>query len=110
MNMFEEIDKIKTDLPKVNSLSREVKKIRFNAYQKIAICLFIFELVLGIIFGNLFPACGNTSSFYSGVCLSTEFNVSVMIACWLVGFLVCLMIYAMGHIIYLLSNINEKLK
>jgi hypothetical protein len=110
MNMFEEIDKIKEELPKVNTISREIGKLRFNGYQKIAIGLGIFVVIMGVIFGNLFPACGNTSSYYSGVCLTTEFNVSVMIGCWLVGFLICLVIYGMGHIIQLLSEISEKLK
>ncbi len=110
MNMFEEIDKIKTELPKANAISKEVGRIRFNAYQKIAIGFGIFVLVVGIILGNLFPACGNASSYYSGVCITTEFNVSIMIGCWLVGFLICLVIYGMGHIIQLLSEINAKMK
>ena len=110
MDMFEEIDKIKNELPKYNTISKQVGKIEFNVYQNIAFALGLFVFVVGIIFGNLFPSCGNTSSYYSGVCLTTEFNFSLMIACWLVGFLICLVIYGMGHIIQLLSNINEKLK
>ena len=110
MNMFEEIDKIKTELPKVNSISKSVKKIKLNVYQKIAIGLGILVLIAGIVLGSLFPACGNAASYYSGVCLTTEFNVSLMIVCWLAGFLLCLVIYGMGHIIQLLSEISEKLK
>ncbi len=109
MNMFEEIDKIKTELPKAKAISKKVGKTEYNVYQKIAIGLGVFVLIMGILLGNLFPACGNTSSYYSGVCITTEFNVSIMIGSWLIGFLVCLVIYGMGHIIQLLGEINAKM-
>ena len=37
MKIFEEIDKVKKELPKINSLQKEAKKIELNFYQKFAI-------------------------------------------------------------------------
>lgn len=109
MDMFEEIDKVKKDLPKVKSLSREVHKMSFNVYQKIAIVIFLICLFLGVYFGNLFPSCGSTSEIYSNVCLTTEFNFSLMLFIWFTSFIICLFIFAIGHVICLLDSINNQL-
>ena len=109
MDFFEEIYKCKEDFPKINSLRKEVKKYKFNFYQNFAIVLFIGCLFLGIIFGNLFAMCETTSYFYSDSCLVPQFNFSLMILIWFVGLLLSLFIYAIGHIIALLHDINEKL-
>lgn len=109
MNFFDEISKAKRDLPKVNSITKEVKSYSLNFYQILSICLFIGVFFLGIIFGNLFATCEASSYFYSASCLSTQFNFSLMILIWLFGGLLSLFIFAVGHIISLLSQINEKL-
>ena len=100
MNMFEEIDKIKADLPKAKAITGQFSKYTFNAYQ---------VFCTGIILGNLFPACGSSSTLYSGVCIETEFNFFLMICVWFVGLLIGLFIFAIGHIIALLESINKKL-
>lgn len=112
MDFFEEIAKIKEDFPKinVNSLNSEVKKYKFNFYQIFAIILFIVFFFLGIIFGNLFATCETTSYYYSKSCLVTEFNFSLMLGIWLISLLVSTVIYSIGHIISLLTSINEKIK
>lgn len=112
MDFFEEIAKVKEDFPKinVNSLNSEVKKYKFNFYQIFAIILFIVFFFLGIIFGNLFATCETTSYYYSKSCLVTEFNFSLMLGIWLISLLVSTVIYSIGHIITLLTSINEKIK
>lgn len=109
MDFFEEISKAKRDLPKVNSITKEVKNYSLNFYQVLSIGLFIGVFFLGIILGNLFSTCEASSYFYSASCLSTQFNFSLMIVIWIFGGLLSLFIFAIGHIISLLSQINEKL-
>ena len=108
MDLFEEISREKEDFPKVNNVTKEVKKIKMNYYQLFAIGFFVVCIFLGIIFGNLNATCDTSSYFYSGYCVK-EFNVSVMIKIWSGSFLISLFIYSIGHIISLLTEINEKL-
>lgn len=110
MNMFEEIEKEKIDLPKIKTIKKEVDNIEFNAYQKLAIIIFIFCVFLGVVFGNLFPVCGSSSTLYSGACLTTEFNISLMLFIWFISFIICLFIFMIGHVILLLNLINKKIK
>lgn len=110
MNMFDEIEKEKVELPKMKTIQKEVDKIELNLYQRLSIIIYVFCIFLGIVFGNLFPVCGSSSALYSGTCLTTEFNISLMLFIWFASFLVCLFIFALGHIIGLLSSINKKLK
>lgn len=110
MNMFEEIEKIKTELPKAKTISHEFEKMKLNFYQIFACFTYIIVVCLGIIFGNLFPACGTSSTLYSGTCLTTEFNISLMLFIWFIGLIVCLFIFAIGHVIQLLDSINRKMK
>ena len=109
MNMFEEIDKVKKDLPKINSLSKKITNYKYNWYQILAFVLFFICFIVGIVLGNMFPACGSTS-FYSDVCLVREFNFSLMIFIWACGFLGSTFFFALGQIIALLDSINNKLK
>ncbi len=111
MDFFDEIAREKEDFPKVSasSISNEVKKHKLNFYQVFAIGLFILFFFLGIIFGNLFSTCEATSYYYSDMCLVNEFNFSVMFSIWFVSLLVSIIIFAVGHIIALLSEISEKL-
>lgn len=111
MDFFDEITKEKVDFPKLSakSISKEVKKYKLNFYQIFAICLFIIFFFLGIIFGNLFSTCEATSYYYSDVCVVNEFNFSLMLCIWFISLLLSLFIFAIGHIIALLSIINEKL-
>lgn len=108
--MFEEIEKSKEELPKAKTISSQIKKIKFNFYQIFAVVTFFIIFCLGIIFGNLFPTCGSSSTLYAGACLTTEFNFSLMLFIWFVGLVLCLFIFAIGHIISLLDAINNKLK
>ena len=101
MNMFEEIEKIREDLPKFKSITKEVSNVSLNGYQ-------LFAVISYAVLGNLFPSCGSSSNFYS-TCTTTEFNFSLMLFFWFISFLVCLFFYGMGHIISLLSEINKKL-
>ncbi len=110
MNMFEEIEQAKKELPRFASITKDVSKKPLNGYQKFSLITFAVCFFLGILFGNLFPACGATNSLYGNQCLDTEFNFSLMIFFWFISFLVCLFFYAIGHIIALLTAINEKLK
>ncbi len=110
MNMFEEIDKVKKDLPKLNSVSEEVSKIKLNSYQRVTAILFIICLYLGVIFGNLFPACGSSTEFYSNVCLTTEFNFSLMLFIWFISFIGCFLFFMLGTIISILTSINDQLR
>ena len=110
MNMFEEIEKIKADLPKAKVISKEISKVKFNAYQVFACIVYFIIFCLGIIFGNLFPTCGTSSTLYAGECLTTEFNTALMLCIWFCGLLVCVGIIAIGHIISLLDSINRKIK
>lgn len=108
MNMFDEIEKAKEDLPKLNTITKEVLHYKLNGYQKFAVVTYLVCFCIGIILGNLFPVCGSSSNFYS-TCTTTEFNFSLMIFVWFVSFLVCLFFFAIGHIIFLLTEINNKL-
>lgn len=109
MDLFDEIHEIKEDFPKLHSVTNEVKQQELNFYQRFAVGVFILCFFLGIVFGNLFSTCETTSYFYSEACLVTEFNFSLMITIWFISLLVCIVFYAIGHIIALLSEINEKL-
>ena len=41
MNMFEEIDKVKKDLPKAKTISKEMNDIELNIYQEVFIQIYI---------------------------------------------------------------------
>ena len=109
MDFFEEVTKEKKDFPKVNSITNKVKRSKLNFYQIFAIGMFILCFFLGIIFGNLFATCDTTSYFYSDVCLVTQFNFSLMITIWFLSLLVSIVIFSIGHIIALLTEISQKL-
>ena len=110
MNMFEEIEREKKKIPKIDTMTKKVVRYNYNNYQILSICVFCICLILGIVFGNLFPTCGSTFSFYSDVCETHEFNVSLMLTIWFISFLICTLFFALGHIITLLDSINNKLK
>mgnify|MGYP003293876585 FL=1 len=110
MNMFEEIEKTKAELPKAKTISNEIKNLSFNFYQIFAIFVFVIIFCLGILLGNLFPTCGSSATLYSGTCLTTEFNFSLMIFIWFVGLILSVFIFAIGHIIELLETLNERIK
>lgn len=110
-NMFEEIDKLKKDLPRIKAIEKEVTNHHksINFYQAVAICVFLICFILGILLGNLFPVCTATRGVYNDVCVQTEFNLSLMVFIWGISFVACLFFYAIGHIISLLTSIDEKL-
>lgn len=110
MNMFDEIDQLKIDLPKIKTIQRKVNKYHYNIYQKIAFIILIGFFFLGIIFGNLFPVCGSSSSFYAGTCSVTEFNVTLMLIVWFSSFILSLFIFGMGHIIVVLDKICDEIQ
>lgn len=109
MDFFEEINTKKEDFPQLHSVTDGVKKQELNLYQIFAIGVLILGVFLGIVFGNLFSTCEATSYFYSDACLVSEFNFSLMISIWFVSLLVCVVLYAIGHIIALLTEISQKL-
>lgn len=109
MDLFDQIDKLKIDLPRLKTIEKEVGKYEFNGYQRFAIVTYLFCFLLGIVLGNLFPACSSSISLYDDVCLSTEFNFFLMVLVWFGSLILCLIIFAIGHIIDLLGSINEKL-
>ena len=108
MDMFEEIFEVKKDVPKFSTLVKIVKKHRFNYFQYITMFIFIICFLIGIVLGNVFPACGTTSSFYTDVCVTTEFNILLMISVWFFSFIICLFLFGIGEIIRLLNEIVTK--
>ena len=108
MNMFDEIDKLKKDLPTLKTVKNEVSKNNLNNYQIIALVIMGAGICIGVIFGNVFPACGSTSGLYSS-CSTTEFNFSLTLTIWFASFLICVLFYGMGTIISLLKVINNNL-
>ena len=108
MDMFEEIYEVKKDLPRFSTIFNKIKNHKFNSYQYITIFIGIICFLIGIVMGNIFPACGTASSFYSDVCVTTEFNALLMISIWFVSFILCLFLYGIGEIIRLLNEFALK--
>ena len=48
MNMFDEIEKEKKELPKIRSIQKEVNEVELNIYQKLTIIIFMFCVFLGV--------------------------------------------------------------
>ena len=109
-NLFEEIDKQREDLPKINSIAKEVGKHKLNNYQIIALSIFAILFIAGIVLGNVFPACSNTGELFSEVCTKTEFNTALTLFIWFCSFIGCMLIYAIGEIIEQLRDINMNLR
>lgn len=109
-DLFKEIHKISKSLPKFKTVATEVTSYKLNNYQIISIVTFGICFCIGIIFGNLFPACGTTSGLYTSTCATTEFNFSLTLAIWFISFLVCVLFYGLGQIIKELQSINQKLE
>lgn len=107
--MFNEIDSLKVELPKLNSISKEVGKQKLNFYQKFAVITFFVIFLLAIIIGNLFPVCSVTGGILGTSCVETEFNFSLMLFLWFTSFILCLFIFAIGHIIAILTSIDKKI-
>lgn len=107
-NLFEQIDEEKHDIPKIDKTLKEVKKYKYNFYQKVSIVTMIICFFIGIILGNIFPSC-ISSGLYSDTCQTTEYNISLTIFFWFISFLMCMFIYAIGHIINILEKINKNL-
>lgn len=108
-DLFESIDKEKVDLPLLNKRIKEVEKYQYNFYQKVAIFTMIVFFFVGILLGNLFPAC-QSGVLYSTICESTQFNIALTIIFWFFAFLVSLFIFFMGHVIKILESIDKKMK
>lgn len=109
MEMFDEISKEKVDFPKYKSVFKDLSNNKYNFYQIFALCLFAFFFFVGIILGNLFSTCDTVSYYFSETCVVSQFNFSFMLGVWFAGLLISVFFYAIGHIISILSNINEKL-
>lgn len=110
MDLFDEVNKSKKDFPQAHSVKSKVGSYNLNFYQIFAIGVFVLCFFLGIVFGNLFSTCATASYFSSDTCVVTEFNFSLMLVIWFISLLVCVFIFAIGHIIAILSQIDEKLK
>lgn len=107
MNMFDEIDSLKTNLPKIN-ISNEASKIEWNVYQKFGLFIIIVALIVGVVSGDLNSTCANSSDLFSTGCSEFRFNLFYMLEIWFVGFLLGLSFFAVGRIISLLEDILEK--
>ncbi len=108
-DLFDEIDEERKELPKLKKISKEVQKKRdYNFYQQLAVCLFIFLFVVGVILGNLFPACSEASSMFN-TCTRTEYNLSLTLLFWLSSFVFCSLIYGLGEVISLLNKIASNM-
>ena len=109
-DLFDEIEEVKKPLPKLKKIGKEVTKKRaYNFYQQLSFWLFAVLFILGILLGNLFPACSETSGLFQ-TCTNTEYNLSLTLIVWFSSFIFCSFIYGLGEIISLLTNINDKLK
>ncbi len=109
MNLFTEIDKVKKELPVAINIKKRIDDTKFNVYQKFAVILFIVCFILSIVFANLFPICSASGGVLNNVCVSTEFNFSLMLLLWFCSVLLAVFYYAIGHIILLLTTINDKM-
>ena len=109
-DLFDEIDETRKELPKLKNISNEVQKNRnYNFYQQLAVCLFIFLFIVGIILGNLFPACSETSDLFA-TCTKTEYNLTLTLLFWLSSFVFCSLVYGLGEVISLLNVIASNTK
>ncbi len=108
MDLFDEVSKEKKEFPRTKSLKKSVEKRNYNFYQLFSFWLFVIIFFLGIIFGNLFSTCKASTYYFSSNCVN-QFNYSLMVLIWFVGFVISVCIFAVGHIIYLLEDINKKL-
>lgn len=107
-DLFDEIDEVRQELPKLKKISKEMGKRRnYNFYQQLAVCLFIFLFITGVILGNLFPACSETSELFA-TCTRTEYNLSLTLLFWLGSFVFCSIIYGLGEMIRLLNIIASN--
>ena len=91
-SLFEEIDKKKEDIPLLNNQIKQVEKYKFNFYQLVAIFTMCVLFGLGIILGNVFPAC-QSGGLYSDTCQVTEFNIALTIVVWFVAFLLSMLFF-----------------
>ena len=109
-SLFEQIEKEQVEMPKLRTIQKKMSvKRNFNVYQIVSFIVMAIMFVMGIILGNVFPACGESSSLFS-TCTKTEYNLSLTLIVWASSFLFCLGIYGLGHIIALLTEISERLK
>ena len=108
MDMFEEIYDVAKELPKFSSVYGDIKKNKYNVYQYLTMCIGFICFLIGIVLGNVFPACSASSTIYTDVCEATEFNILLMISIWFVSFIMCLFLYGIGEIIRLLNEIIVK--
>lgn len=105
--LFDQITEEKEDIPKINKTIKNVKKYKFNFNQVVAIVTMIICIIVGIILGNIFPSC-MSGGLYSTTCTSTEFNVFLTLIFWFISFIVCMLIYSVGHIINILDKISKN--
>ena len=110
MNMFDEISKEKIELPKINTITKQLTKYELNTYQKFGFAIWIISFVLGIILGNIFSTCDVSGNFYNVNCINREFNMSVMFLVWFSGFTMGISFFGLRHIKYLLTDISDKLE
>ncbi len=108
-DLFEQIDQEKKELPKVGKKIKEIEKYSFNFYQQVAILIMVIFFFGGIILGNIFSSC-TSGGIYGTHCVATQFNIFLTIITWFVGFLISMFTFWLGHIVYLLDRINNKLK
>lgn len=106
--LFEQISEERTDIPKIDKTIKKVKKYKYNFYQIVSIVTMIICFIVGIVLGNLFPSC-SSGGMYLTTCSNTEFNVFLTLIFWFISFLICMMIYSVGHIINILEKISKNI-
>ncbi len=107
--LFMLIDKERCEIPILDKQIKSVQKYHYNFYQIVAIITMIIGLFVGIVIGNVFPACEITG-LYTSKCSVTKFNMALTIITWFSSFLLAMSIFFMGHVINILNDINKNIK
>lgn len=101
----EENPPIKVKSKNLNTFSGRffiMEKNKVSSFIKVtAVLLFIVVFIAGIIIS--YTPAGSSNLFYTEY--SASFNWTMALAIWGIGLIFCLLMYAVGEIIYLLQNI-----
>ena len=108
--MFEEIEKYDKKLPNKKEIQKQFQNIskKYNIYQMIAVFVVVVGTVIGIIMRNHFSVC-NSYSYVNNVCIAQSFNFGLMIVVWAIAFILGVLLSALGKMIELLNEIDQKL-
>lgn len=104
--LFLEIDKIQKEIDE-NKISSTINELfsKYNKYQIISFIILIIGLALGIVIGSEYRECVN--NIYNS-CMAEQFNIKLLLITYGITFLISLIVYWMGEVIYYLRKISEK--